>query len=215
MMMIGSLHNIPVTRLISLSCLLLAISCTKDSGKLSGNAAPANSVVIVDIPDTTITLDIANNMTLNYNIDVDQDNSTDFFIDAYSSTVQCVHGTQQIYSFTLNTNTPNNRVLDLPAQWKTMPGSGYTFDANSLNWNTYCILGDAQSYPPQCIGTGGYYYDANSKYIGIKLYKNNNYYYGWILVDWKIDFSPLPPACHLTLKKFAYNTIPNAGVVTP
>ena len=150
-------------------------------------------IVYTDVnPDSVISAGSAWD-TIYYNIDLNSDGISDV---TFSQTHRY---TAHLCSFDVDL------VSIMPATNNNVTGSGTTFDS-SASWGA----GGALAYTQEgmlCNPVQHAWVNSNGGYEGVKLKIGNQYHYGWI----KISVPGFGSS--LTVKEFAYNTIPNQPIL--
>ena len=194
--------------IISISLFYL-MSCQKEPSRTT-----SVKIVYTDIIPDTIVVTIGT--TPIYNLDLDKDGVYDF-------TFKCTYGRTQcrptggygfkIYIEVEPADNSFNEILNVvyPALPDTVPAA-----LDTLN-EIGSVSGEWLSSPSQllryenscCCDRGDYFFDNNDKYLGLKLVKGGQAFYGWARLNGKIGWDGTP----LLLKDYAYNSSPNEFIL--
>lgn len=179
-----------------------------DTGKIQGP-----TIIYTDInPDSAI------NGNNSYNLDLDNDGTYDFNFNAFSVSVKCdprnaakgtvdgtrvsiPNGSNNGIIFKLNPNysacLDSLTIIDSFSQW-----SYVTSQALSMYGLSTCTTGNYTSF-------GNWYmFGSNqNKYMGLKLMKSSNAYYGWVRLYLNISLRKL------IIRDYAYNSRPGQPIL--
>jgi type IX secretion system substrate protein len=153
----------------------------------------ASSIVLnATITVTSVGTYVFTSPASNYLLDLDNDGTPDFNIDAY-----LVVDTNEVQLKVLHANAETSTAMALSVNVANAKNLGENF----INW-----WESQDSYIYQ-IPEFMTLYDAGYKYIGVRLFKNGNYYYGWI----QIKVSYFPPIA-VEIVNYAFEDIPNTPI---
>ena len=192
--------------------LVYLISCQKEENKTT------SAIIYTDIiPDTIVTSFALNDLYVEtYNLDLDKDGAYDFrFKYKFIFRVQCRPTGSYGYKIYIEVEPADdsfNEILNVvyPALSDTLPAALDTL------YEIGSVSGEWLSSPSQllryvnscCCSRGDYFLHNNDKYLGLKLVKNSQAFYGWARLNGNYwDGTPL------LLKDYAYNSSPNEFIL--
>ena len=180
------------------------------SAKTDSSGLTLTKIVYTDLnPDSVI----ISPSRLLYKLDLDKDGKTDFvFTETASRATACrnnASGTTYSGHVQGASGTNNAIIFDLSMDIARPLDSPSVIDA-SANWTSvslpnlfYVVI---TGPPAQCNSNSGAWFYSTDKYLGLKFIKNGNTYYGWA----KLQYGVTVPS--LTLKGYAYNSVPNQSI---
>ena len=219
-------NNLPViTAIVITYILIFIVSCSKDakSPDTRHTTTGSSTIVYTDVkPDSLI----LKNHTDSFKIDLNNDGIPDFEF-ARSHVVLCddnILGTWA-YAITLSVKpaSGNNAIMTTGPNLPRALDSSTAIAKDSL-WATISqvLLYGATSATGHCKTSvpiiRGYWLNVFDKYIGLKFIKGNSMYYGWARLSSSYSLAPVPNhnliiSGQLTLKDYAYNSIPNQSIL--
>lgn len=179
------------------------------SGLASSFLAIANKsdaqIIYTDIPDAFIEIGDV------FPLDIDGDSEIDFLFEAASISA-LEWSSAQVFG-SLNTTSysfgnPSNQVIGSMGflrPYANALNAGFEVDAGAefLSYDNNAFLASAFEGVPH-----GSFANVSDKYLGVKFLISGELHYGWIRLD--CSTSPI----QITLKDFAYEASPEAGIVT-
>jgi hypothetical protein len=165
-------------------------------------------IVYTDIPDSA--------RTASYNLDLNNDGITDFVITHSTSPATGACYGAKTNNYIKVTPSGNNQVVDYSSASATKIAVNILIDASTLTWGgtsnqlmsslTWTCIGMAHTPPSWHGHPAGQWYNAIDGYLGVKLKKNGNTYYGWVRIS-------ISGANSFTVKDYAYDSTPNHSIV--
>jgi hypothetical protein len=148
-----------------------------------------------------------------YNIDLNNDGINDFVINAKeAASFQCPNLTDiGVYITSLDSNsvvTYNSHPLMLILNTPIYNQSVYTLNS-PLSLRTIVWIFNRTTRFCSGVNTGLWLSDSDG-YIGLKLKKGNNVYYGWIRLSVSVSYTV---SDSFTIKDYAYNSVPNQPIL--
>ena len=204
---------------------IFLISCQKEASPTT-----SSKIIYTDIiPDTIVT------SWASYNLDLDKDGVYDFRFDYTVTSTQCRatggYGTE-MYIEVEPADNSSNKILNVVYVWAlpnfldTIPAaldtlkeissksgallSSYSQTSTGSVWlsSSSQILRYSNTC---CCSAGEYFFDSNDKYLGLKLVKGSQVFYGWARLNGKMGYLDGTP---LLLKDYAYNSGPNEPILS-
>jgi len=193
-------------------CYIYLISCQKEA-----NRATSAKIIYNDIIPDTIVASI--NTPPIYNLDLNKDGVYDFrFKYTLIFPVECRpsggYGSK-IYIEVEPANNSFNEILNVIYSAPNFP------DTVPAALDTLIVIGSVSekwlSSPSQvlryanscCCDRGDYFFDNNDKYLGLKLVKGSQVFYGWVRLNGNLGWNGTP----ILLKDYAYNSSPNESIL--
>ena len=160
-------------------------------------------IVYTDVnPDQTI--------TGTYNLDLNNDGVTDFVI--AHSTANGICNTTSHYIRV--TPSGSNQVADYATASATKMSINTLVSSATLTWSSTAnqLMASYRNLTMKCIYPhwvgSGQWYNAVDGYLGLKLIKNGNTYYGWVRM------SAITLAHGFIVKDYAFDSTPNHSILT-
>jgi hypothetical protein len=212
--------------ILSVLALVSVNSCQKEinaeanktNDALTANAAAGSKIIYTDVnPDSTVychTFNTSRNLTMTkyYNLDLNNDGISDFVFQIY-------------YRSTLFSNSSVGYVLVSPATGSVDEVANSNKYPSALD--TLTVIGGSHSkwsgvanqtlehFNYDCNGTActgtsfGNWTAGAVKYLGLKLVKSENIYYGWV----RLKVIAVQFGSELTVMDYAYNSAPNKPIL--
>ena len=171
---------------------------------------PGSTIIYTDVnPDSAISGNSA------YNLDLNNDGIYDFTIntvfDIAGCGTRCGTSTINVSNVTI-ANGSNNGIVYKLADYLVSPLDSQTVIDSSSQWSyitnralTIYLLGTRNC--GTCSTSGGLWYGNVDKYMGLKLIKGLNTYYGGVRLNENTILRTL------TIKDYAYNSSPNQSIL--
>ena len=208
-----------IIAVISLACLL---SCQKEASRVISSKIVYTDIIpdtIVSNPDRTFT-----NWGI-YNLDLDKDGVNDFTFECTFGKGRCMGSNYATFRFWATVmvkpaeNSLNEILNSVDSDLDTSPAaldSLATISSTSVYWRYY-------SYGPlifssHCLARAtdekfGNWSNGKDKYLGLKLLKGTQVFYGWIRLNvWASPVVENDPGV-LEVKEYAYNSSPNEPIL--
>jgi hypothetical protein len=173
------------------------------------SASTHAQIVYTDIADSA--------RTASYNLDLNNDGSTDFVITHSTSAATGGCFGAKTNNYIKVTPSGNNQIVDYSSAITTKIAIYTLIDASTLTWGgtsnqlmsslTWACIGMAHTSPSWHSHPGGQWYNAVDVYLGVKLKKNGNTYYGWVRIN-------TSGANSFTVKDYAYDSTPAHSILT-
>jgi hypothetical protein len=186
---------------------------TKDMAGASTNFADSGlaqaKIVYTDInPYTTRTGIVESGTSQTYNLDVNNDGTTDFMIEAYTSHFY-FNTAAGVEIFSLKTGEVARDNFPPDSSLLAM-NHGDTIRSN-LNWvnTTSSASKFLRAYANPGNRWWGNWTDSTDHYLGLKIKQGTNTYYGWV----RLGVSVITGKSSVTIKDYAYNSIPNKPIL--
>ena len=201
-----------VFTLVSISSCQKEISTdtTKTSDAFKGHLIPISQIVFTDVnPDSTIAC--IKPCHHEFDLDLNNDGVIDFIFSVIATSARC--------ATELSSGRNLNYVSVIPArESKNMIECNGNYparlDSLAIINNTNMSVASAKILRrcESCFGSGSYFWgdwDNNEyKYLGLKLIKSTNTYYGWV----RLSVTANGLGSKLTIRDYAYNNIPNQPI---
>ncbi len=167
-------------------------------------SANAQIVYTDVVPDTTGTCSTSPCFK-SYNIDLNNDGTTDFTLHTYSNEFVCgTHGIplkiRQVYV----TSQSGNRTDTLMMNANDTIGSNLAFSTDTLLRKTV-----VNCTPGPLNASYGNWSNSSDHYLGLRLTVGGNIYYGWA----RLNVATISGPVYFTVKDYAYNTVANAFIL--
>jgi len=175
---------------------------------LAKSSAVAATIIYTDLnPDVT---KICNqyNTPQTFNLDLNKDGTIDFQIGGYANHISFNLSVGVAIS-SLNTNKV--ACGSLPPDSLPLAMNPGTAISSNLNWvNVKQPLGMVlRAYHSPNIHWWGNWTDSTDHYLGLKIIKGSNTYYGWV----RLSVSVTAGQSSVTIKDYAYNSTPNQQIL--
>jgi hypothetical protein len=209
--------------IIIFSVLIFNVSCSKNTNQNSGQTITGNAKIIyTDVsPDSAIL-----STTDSFNLDLNNDGITDFVFKRTTYGGECggddLFGYGYRYYINLSVVPANGKnevmtngdyALALDSATAIIADSIWTTVSQTLINGMVSALGRCNGLPAY---PSGNWISVSERYLGLKFIKDNNTYYGWARLS--SSYARKLPGVfiiggHLTLKDYAYNSIPNQPIL--